>query len=371
MIIFYSLIIFSLAVYSFSLIDPNITFLQTRWWEVFRENLVYFGYYRRDLSWLIYLSLVLLLFIFHYYFIKKYKQFSPHKLAFIIGGILVVSYPFLSHDFFNYMFDARILTFYHQNPYLSTALDFPSDLWTRFMHWTHRTYPYGPVFLLITLVPSFLSLGKFVLSFLLFKFTFVLFYLLSVYLLHKIDRKNAVIFATHPLIIIEGLVNSHNDLIAVSLGIAGLFYLLKNNSLAARLLFLASAGIKFITFPILFLLNKKNFWNRLVITVTIFVIFYLSLSFEIQPWYFLNLFIFLALFKSLEFKQNLNVGKFDLFFAGLLLSYYPYIRLGGWDTNEKVEFKHSIIIFFTFLNLLYFFFLHKEVIFKRIGIKTK
>ena len=221
----YSLILLVLSIYSYSLVDPNLTFVSNRWWEFFRERMIELGYYRRDLSWLIYLSIIILLFAAYFYFKKKYKRLNALKLAIIISALTLISYPFLSHDFFNYMFDAKLVTYYHVNPYLFKALDFPSDPWIRFMHWTHRTYPYGPIFLLITLLPSYFSLGKFFLSFLFFKLTFIAFYLLAVYYLNKLNKRYAILFATNPLVIIEGLVNSHNDLISVSLAIIGAYFL--------------------------------------------------------------------------------------------------------------------------------------------------
>ena len=312
---------------------------------------------------MIYLILVVLLFVFNYLFIKKYKRFDPIKLAILIGAILLFSYPLLSHDFFNYMFDARIATYYHQNPYLFKALDFPSDPWLRFLQWTHRTYPYGPVFLLVTLIPSFFSLGKFILAFLFFKATFIIFYILAVFYLNKLKRKYAIIFATNPLIIIEGLVNSHNDLIAVSLGVIGIYYLLASKGLKSKIFFLLSAGVKYITFPLIFLTRLRPGWNKFIFYLTIGVILYLSFKSEIQPWYFLNLFIFLPLLNesinpSTEFMLSgvevLRINRLNIFFFGLLVSYYPYIRLGGWDSLDKINLKHIIIGIFFVINITYF-----------------
>lgn len=352
MIFLYLFILVNLTLYSYFLIDPNLTFFQTSWWEIFRNNAVYIGYYRRDISWLIYFAIIISLFIFHFLFIKKIKNLDPLKLAFLIGFILLFSYPFLSHDFFNYMFDAKIVTFYQKNPYFYKALDFPSDPWLRFMHWTHRTYPYGPVFLLITLVPSFFSFGKFVLSFLFFKMAFFIFYFAGVFFLNKLNKKWAVIFATNPLIIIEGLVNSHNDLIGVSLAIIGVFYLLKSKGLKSRLLFFLSAGIKYVTLPLLFLSRDKKKMNRFIFVGIIGALIYLSFKSEIQPWYFLNLFLFIP------FNAQL-INRLNIFFFGLLISYYPYIRLGGWDKPEKIILKHWIIAVAAIVNAIYLFLLHK------------
>ena len=373
----YTIVIIALGLYSFVLVDPNITFVQNGYWVSFRDIAVQIGYYQRKVSWYIFLSLIVLLFAFHLYFVKKYKEISLKKIAIILGTLLLISYPFLSHDFFNYMFDAKILTYYHKNPYLQRALDYPADQWIRFMHWTHRTYPYGPMFLLLSLIPSSLGFGKFTLSFLLFKAFFILCYGASVYLLNKLNKKWAVIFATHPLIIIEGLVSSHNDMVALSLAIIGIYFLFKNNKVWGRLFLLFSGGIKYISFPVIFfsrlsfrgaaeksseayanagflsrlllLRNDKNVRNKIVFIFQITILGYLSLKMEIQPWYFLALFAFLPFFEEI-------ISGMNIFFFGLLMSYYPYIRLGGWDTADKVNLKHQIIFIFFLINVFYFCF---------------
>ncbi len=350
----YAIPLVSLSIYSYALIDPNLTLLQTNWWVIFRDKMVYFGYYQRDHSWLVYLILVAALFFFHYVFLKKYKQVNPIHLAILIGIITIFSYPFLTHDFFNYLFDAKIVTFYHQNPYFHKALDFPYDPWLRFMQWTHRTYPYGPTFLPITLLPSFLSMGKFMISFLFFKITFFFFYFLAVLSLSKLNKKWAVLFATNPLIIVEGLINSHNDLIALSLAIVGVYFLFKKKDNKARLLLVISAGIKYLTLPLFFLSRDNKKLNRLVFFSLLALVTYLSIKSEIQPWYFLAVFAFIPFYERL-------INHFAIFFAGLLLSYYPYIRLGGWDSADKVNLKHLIIIWLSLFNMIYIFFSRKKL----------
>lgn len=351
-ILLYFVLLVFFSVYSYALVDPNLTFVQSDIWVSFRNSLVDLGYYHRDTSWFLYLAGVLLLFAFSYWFLKKYKQVDPFRLSLVIGAIMLLSYPFLSHDFFNYMFDAKIVTWYKQNPYLFRALDFPNDQWLRFMHWTHRTYPYGPIFLLITLIPSFLSFGKFVLSFLLFKAMFVGFYLISVYYLQKLNKKWALIFATSPLVLIEGLINGHNDLIGVSLAITGIYFLLKGKGFKSKLFLISSAGIKYITIPLIFLSKKRKRFHYLAIAGLVAVLIYLSFRVGIQPWYFLNIFVLIPFLEE-------YVTKMNIFFLGLLLSYYPYIRFGGWDKIDNVNLKHSIIIVFFIIGLIIF--LYEEV----------
>ena len=338
----YFIIILLFSIYSYSLVDLNLTLFNNKLWDNFRTFIIQIGYFNRGLSTTIFFSAVIIFYFL--YFLSKKIKLNPIKLALIIGLVSLIAYPFLSHDFFNYMFDAKILTFYGKNPYLFKALDFPADHWTRFMHWTHRVYPYGPTFLPITLIPSFLSRGKFILSLFFFKLTFVFFYLSAVWATNKIDKNKALIIATHPLIIIEGLITPHNDLIAMSLGLIGI-YLLFNKSVWSRVLFIVSGLIKYSTLPVL-ILSKKNTWLNILAFIGILVpLFYLSFFSEIQPWYFLILFIFLPIFPNL-------IRKIEFFLMGLICSYYPYIMLGGWDTKNKVDLKHQIIIYFFIANLV-------------------
>lgn len=347
MIALYGVVLAFLSLYSYALIDPNLSLMSNKYWVMFRDPMVQFGYYHRDQSWYAYLTLVLLLFIFHYLFLRHYKRYNPLRIALGVGGILLFSYPFLSHDFFNYIFDAKILTVYGQNPYLHKALDYPTDEWLRFMHWTHRSYPYGPFFLVLTLIPSYLAVGKFILNYFFFKALFVGLYGLGVYFLGKLDKRSAIEFATHPLIIIEGVVATHNDLIAVALGIIGFYYLFKQNQVWGRVLFVLSAMIKYTTMPLPFVMtDKKNWINWVVLIVQISLLAYLSFFREIQQWYFLTLFAYMPLYKSIIQKSN-------IFLFGLLLSYYPYIYLGGWDGDEKLWWKHIIIGVFAIFNILY------------------
>ncbi len=332
----YFLVLGSLLIYSYALVDPNITFINHPLWTSFRNVMVQLGYYNRPASTAIFVVISALLTYLHIRLVKDYDE-NPVKLAVITAGILLFSYPFLSRDLFNYMFDARILTVHNANPYLHAALDFPSDQWLRFMHWTHRPYPYGPTFLPLTLIPSFLAGGKFILSFLFFKLMYATVYVWSVYMLTKIKRSYGLFFATSPLIIMEGLVNNHNDLIAVMFAIMGLYY--ASNKLLSFLSFVSSAGIKFITAPALLLFTKtksQKEYGYLVGALLTALILYISYTGEIQQWYFLNFLILIPFLFS--YIKNTYIFAF-----GLLLSYYPFILYGDWN-EVNLFIKHLVII---------------------------
>lgn len=332
-----ALVVLGLTTYSYALVDPNLTLLSHPAWTVFRNNIITIGYFQRQLSFMLYVSLLILLFFAQYYIVAK-KTIGPVRVALLIGACVLLSYPFLSHDFFNYLFDAKIITYYHQNPYLHKALDFPSDPWLRFMHWTHRNYPYGPTFLLITILPSFVSAGKFILSFLFFKSVWVGLYVCAVYFLGKFDKKTALFFALSPLIIIEGLVNAHNDMIALSLGIIALGFFELKKPFLSFLSMVLSVGIKYTTAPFVLLYFKKPWALIASIGIYFIGILYLSTKTGLYPWYFLNLFLILIYVKQKAFIPLTILSIF------LLLSYHPYIALGFWNKSEYLMIKDGIIV---------------------------
>ena len=327
----YFIVIFLFSIYSYSLVDLNLTLFNSTLWDNFRNFIIQIGYFNRGLSTTIFVSGIIILTCL-YLLVKKIKP-DPIKLALVISLVSLIAYPFLSHDFFNYMFDAKILTFYGKNPYLFRALDFPADHWIRFMHWTHRVYPYGPTFLPITLIPSFLSGGKFILSLFFFKLTFTFFYLAAVWAVNKIDKNKALIVATHPLIIIEGLITPHNDLIAMSLGLVGI-YLLFNKKVWSRALFIISGLIKYSTLPIL-LMSKKNKWLNVLAFIGILVFFFRNSA--------LVFFNFIYIFANFS-KFNKKNGHFFDRATIFLLSVY-YARGLGCKVQSRLKTSNNYLFF--------------------------
>src|SRR3989338_3755047 len=192
----YSLTLVLLVLFSYTQVDLNLTISSNPIYQKAQQFLTYIGYFRRPYASFLYLIILAGLYITYSIILRmaSRKNFSLGFLWQVIGLSMIFlffAYPAFSHDFFNYMFDARIVTTYHLNPYFYKALDFPADLWIRFMHWTHRTYPYGPIWLLVTLPFSFLGFCKFVLTLVLFKVMFLIFYLSNIFLIWKISNNKA------------------------------------------------------------------------------------------------------------------------------------------------------------------------------------
>lgn len=315
MIILYFLLLLGLGVYSYSQIDLSLTLLQSPWFLGFQHAMIQLGYFNRPLSTVIFLTVTLLLFTFYILFLKN----PPKKYIFLICGIILLglfSYPAFSHDIFNYIFDARIFVVHHANPYTSTALMFPDDTWTRFMNWTHRTYPYGPVFLPLSIAVYLLGAHKFILTLTLFKTLMAAAYVGSIYYIYKISgKKGAILFALNPLIIYEAVVSSHLDILM-------LFFVLVAVYKKSYLFWLLSVGIKYTT---IFLLPRFSLKWLVILAYAGALIQVFSR--ELLPHYFIIPLGFSALLPE---NKYLVWGEIILSLVLLLFRYPFFLLYGQW-----------------------------------------
>lgn len=357
----YTVVILSLFLYSFTQVDLSLTLSRASIWQDIQRSFQYIGYFNRPLSTYLYISLILLLFNFYFYLLwRSYKKMLSRKAvwAFIIitSGILLFSYNAFSYDLFNYIFDAKIVTHYQQNPYEHKALDYAGDPMLSFMRWTHRTYPYGPLWLALTVPLSFLGLQFFLPTLLLFKALMVASYIGSVYLIGKILRKvssdwelmGMIFFAFNPLVIIESLVSAHNDIIMMFFAILGIYLLVEKKYLLAFIALAASYGVKFATVSIplalhigiifgfatlIFYLSKRKDnidWRKVFLGLSILMIAPVLLASwrtTFQPWYLL----FVLPFAALVGNKYYVVVPVVVFSVVGLLQYVPYLYLGNWD----------------------------------------
>lgn len=347
----YSLLAIFLFFYSLTQVDLNLTLSKISLWFAIQDFFQYIGYFQRPLSTAIYLIIIFLLFSLYFLLLKLVKQKKLRErqmwvLILITAGILLFSYPAFSHDIFNYLFYPRILVKYHLNPYQARALDFPQDPWTRFMHWTHNTYPYGPSWLILSVPLYVVGLGKFLFTLMSFKLASALSYLGSIYLLGKIlgkiDQKKKLLgmafFAFNPLVIIEALVSVHHESVMIFLTLLFVHFLTKGKRILSFLFFLLSAGIKYVTaplFPLLFIGFKK----RLSLVLMAATFLYVISKREIQPWYLLWVFPFIAL----NIQPRLIWISAGLSF-GLLCRYAPFLYYGHWDPPvPMIKFWVTII----------------------------
>lgn len=339
----------SLFFYSFTQVDLGLTLTRASFATDIQKSFQYIGYFNRPLSTYLFSAIIIFIFFIYLYtlYLVKQKKVSSKSVWVIVimaGILLGFSYNAFSYDFFNYIFDAKIVTFYGENPYVKKALDFPSDPMLGFMHWTHRTYPYGPVWLFVTVPLSFLAMGYFALNFLLFKILLLGSYFLSVVLIEKICKKTklvdssfaVVFFALSPFVLIEGLVSAHIDLFMMAIALFGVYLLFIQKKYISWLALLISAGVKFATifllplflwFPFSKRKNKEFVFLLISLCLMILGTYLQATRTNFQPWYFLLAMPFAALLSSRYYVFIPTV----LFSFLILFQYAPFLYNGNFD----------------------------------------
>ena len=336
----------------------SLTLSQVSIWQGIQKTFQYVGYFNRPLSAVLYLGIVIASFVLYLKTLDLVrKNLLTRKLLWkIVIGIsiiLFISYNAFSYDLFNYIFDAKIMTFYHQNPYEHKALDYPGDPMLSFMHWTHRTYPYGPAWLLITLPLSFMGLGYFLVTFYLFKALMVASYIGCAYFIEKIAKKvgiNPLIavsaFALNPLVIVESLVSGHNDIVMMFFALAATYYFFEKKVILAVFALGLSIGLKFATFfmlPALIMdlfvkVSKETVIKALTLSMVIALVAAIGRT-NFQPWYLLFVIPFASLIAN-RLYIFIPLVVVSLF---ALLQYLPFIYLGNWDPPVPLILNYAML----------------------------
>lgn len=332
-----------LFLFSYTQVDLNLTLSRVSVWQSIQKAFQYIGFYLRPLATSLYVGILLSLFGCYIYVLKNVKKKAlglqdVWKLIGLVTVLLVLSYPAaFSYDFFNYMFTAKTLVVYHQNPYAVTPLQFAAiDPWTNFMRWTHLSSAYTPLWIGLSTLPYIVGLGYFILVLFAMKFMVAGFYLLSCWaLVSALDTKQKAyglaFFSLNPLILIESLVSGHNDIVLVSFAMLAVWKLTKKDMWSAWIFLALSIASKFMTIFLLpvFMLKRDRMWMLGAMLIGLLVVLFQR---EFLPWYWVWILPFVALNAQ---KSNL-VSFAVIVSAGLALSYAPYFYFGQYSALEQV-----------------------------------
>jgi len=331
----------SLLLYSFTQVDLGMTLTQVSIWQSFQKQFQYVGYFNRPLSTLLFISILSAYFLAYigvlWAVLKRKISSKTMWLAIIVtAGILVFSYPAFSYDFFNYLFTAKTVLVYHKNPYLVIPLQFAGvDPWLSFMHWTHLPSAYTPLWILVTLPPFFFGFGYFLLLLWGLKAVMVGAYIFTIIgigkILEKVDREYMYIgmasFAFNPLIIIESLVSSHNDIVMMALAVWAIVFFQQKKHWISWILLSLSIGMKLMT--IFLIPSFMTGWKRNTMLIFMGIGFMAVLSQrEVLSWYWVWIVPFISLMPR---KWNLFIISYGIS-MGLLLRYAPFLYYGNWDS---------------------------------------
>lgn len=300
------LVISSLSwfVWSFTQVDLNLTLIRFEPFFSIIDALKKIGVFHRPTATVWFVLTWLGLWIGYFGLIKsvnftKISFGNVIKVLLIISFAITLSYPATSYDLFNYMFDAKIVSEYGLNPYRYTAQDFPNDEWVRFMHWTHRTYPYGPIWLVMTVPLVALGHGVWLLTFLLFKLLVFASYLLTARAIYFLAcrirgissaKMLTIAFMAHPLVLVEGLSAAHIDIVMSALAVTGI-WLLASRRMLGSVMLIAGGLVKFVTLAWLpaFVFSKLSLELQLKIATALGLVAtgVVMLEREVLAWYLL------------------------------------------------------------------------------------
>lgn len=353
--------------WSYALVDPNLVLSnwQPYWhtqqwlWEVlWKEKSLLVGIYLFILTIWFTTFALLLARLRHQSNIEPKKSWDYVKLSLLlVVGILVLSHNALSHDMFNYLFNAKMVLQYQANPHVSTALNFADDPWTRFMHNTHTPAPYGYGWTALSLVPALLGNGLFVPTWGLFKILNVVALVALFLLLRRLYTQLygkpasfsqlAIVFL-NPLLLVEILANGHNDLWMMVPALLTAHFLLKYRQsdhgtflIAALASWLFSLSTKFATLALAPVWGAILFYGFMQKISTRFAGLYTVLerllTFVNQQWPLLaSILMFLPLFTS----------RAQLFHPWYLV--WPLV----WAPLIKQTWWHNLLLVFSFSSLL-------------------
>ena len=179
--------------------------------------------------------------------------------AITLGLLAIIVPPVFSTDPFSYAMFGRFAAVYHHNPYLSTARTVaPGDPLMPYLYWRDIPSPYGPLW---TLISQVVCIGgdatplSLVLRFKAIGFSLVL---LDGWLIHRLVRQRwperaswtYLAFAWNPVVLIEGIVIGHNDVLILAVMLGSALLLARARPVAAVLGLTASALIKYSTLPV-------------------------------------------------------------------------------------------------------------------------
>lgn len=342
----------ALLLFSYTQVDLNLTLSRASFVQTVEKAFQYVGFYQRPLATFLYGTIITALFLLYGALLTHAKrgdvsQAFVWRIIFVVTGILVCSYPAaFSYDFFNYLFTAKTVLVYHQNPYTVTPLQYASiDPWTNFMRWTHLSSAYTPLWILLSLVPYVTGLGVFILVLFATKSMIAAFYLLACWALVRVlendDRKEVayglVLFALNPLILIESLVSGHNDIVLAAFALLAVFMYVKKTSVAAWLFLSLSIAAKFMTIFLIpvFWLKRGKEWMLGAMAIGLALVLFRR---EFLPWYW----VWILPFVVLNLRDRTLVRFAVIVSFALVASYAPYLYFGEYSAAEQV-WKTSII----------------------------
>jgi hypothetical protein len=340
----YILVVISLFFFSYTQVDLNLTLTKADVFQTIQKSFQFIGYYRRPLATLWYVLTIFSAFTVYGLILRYLVKHSVtiRHLWVLIGCVTVIgvfAYPAFSYDIFNYLFTAKTVLVYGKDPYIVKPIFFTGfDPWLNFMRWTHLVSAYTPLWIGLSTIPYILGFGYFLLILLNTKIFLAVFFLLTAWGISKIvELRNPkqkafalAVFALNPLVIIEAVVNPHNDIVMMACAVIAWYLYLLGKRNVSYLLLAVSVAAKLMTivlYPVAF-----TGWKR--VPVLLFMTIAMVIGFwkkELLPWYFLWVMPYVAVLSDIR-DVVVFAGGISL---ALILRYAPFVYFGEYSPQMQ------------------------------------
>lgn len=323
------------------------------------------------LSFSIMTLVVITLTILYYFLLKYHKKIFENKrqtifFIILITCIFALMIPHSVKDIYSYIGCGWTTANYHENPYEMSAQQIENKYNTQdTMYeniatvWKNETMIYGPLWTLICSALTTLSFGNVTIALFLFKLFNLCMHLLSCFMIHKITKKKMLVllYALNPIILLEGLMDVHNEIFMITLILCAIYYTIRKKNLWHAVLFLALAtavkyfAILLLPFLVLYLLREKTIGKRIGYCILAGIEF-LGILCLLYFIYFQD-FSFLNVFSIQQNKYNSSI-------------YYLLYSLIGKNATNTIKWVLLTIFAISYIGLAIRYLLKKEIIFRKL-----
>lgn len=301
--------------------------------------------YKENNSWLPILQILTLIYLFGLYFLTlinwqriNFKLREIFRIGLVLTLIAWSILPANSADVFAYIGFGRVAGVYHLNPYLHGYSEI-SDFYSRYA-WFGGPMPYGPIFLPIVILAGLFSQVNVIVSLYFLKLVGVVIFGCSAWVLYKVlkslklnTRYGLFLFALNPFMLLELIINVHNDSLLILFSLLAILALQRQWYLIAMGMALLSTLVKLPGVVLLiaiaaYLISQRQ-WRTLIYSL----IGSLILLFVLKT----------TLFPNLETVRHLvNPSSEENSIFGIVV--YQTKKLGLYTElkNKGVFFIHSV-----------------------------
>jgi len=324
------------------------------------------GYFiARHETWLLLTTFGLLAFLFAWIYLKEEDTGYWIRASFVFRLLLLFATPWLSEDIYRYLWDGELLVagihpFDHVPSWYAAQNFFPGDtagLYARLNSPDYFTiYPPAAQYLfgLCAWFSKSAQSGIFI-----FRIIILLFELGTIFLLQQAvaafgcNKRNVLIYALNPLVILEVTGNLHLEGIMIFFLLSAIMLLAKNKFLISSLSMCMSIAIKLIPLMFLPLLIRTLGWRR---SALYFIVLGTSLAIIAIP--VLNS----AIFAGYETSLSYYFKKFE-FNASIyyLLREWGYLQY-GYNIIGDIGWKLGVV---TILSVILFSFLKRFTLWEK------